>query len=176
MKKLMMLILALSMTIAFAVPNATKIEFSAKTGDKELDVSLSEFNVEAKLNIKNFNREMITNYDVTEKKLEMLKVDYRMQPADVYMALEVSKASGKPMRDVLLQYKENGWNGWGFIAKKMGVKPGSKEFKGMKNRIKERKHRKEKKQEKKEIENKSEVKPQKSEIKKSNQGKGKAKK
>ena len=88
-----------------------------------------------------------------------------MQPSDIYMALEVSKISEKPMQDVISSYKENNGKGWGVIAKKMGIKPGSKKFKALKNRIKERKHLKEKKKKKLKAKSKKKL--------KKNKGKGK---
>ena len=125
----MLLVIILGMCSMYAI---TKIEFSAKTGDKEFDISLAKFNTEASLNIKSFNAEMTTNYKVTEKKLDLLRVKANMQPADIYMALEVSKISKKPMKEVVSSFQKNKGKGWGYIAKGLGVKPGSKEFKALK--------------------------------------------
>ncbi|MDA3837405.1 MAG: hypothetical protein PF574_00295 [Candidatus Delongbacteria bacterium] len=179
MKKLLMLVLMVSLTMVFAIPKPTKVVFKANTGDKELDFTLTQFNVEANLNVKSFNAEMTTNYKVTEKKLEMLRVKNKMQPSDIYMALEVSKVSGKAMEDVLSSYKKNNKKGWGVIAKKMGIKPGSKEFKALKKRIRKKemikKEKKLQKKEQKQIKNKQK-KPKKNNMKSSKQSKGKEKK
>jgi len=156
---------------------ATQIEFSANTGDKELDVSLSTFNVEANLNIKTFNADMVRSYDITEKKLEILRVKSHMQPSDIYMALEVSKVSEKPMKDVISSWQKNNGKGWGFIAKGLGIKPGSKEFKALKTRVRERKQIKEKKKEKnKKVEKKIDKEPKTNDMKSVNETKGKSKK
>jgi hypothetical protein len=56
-----------------------------------------------------------------------------MVTADVYMAPEVAKISGKPIVEVVQSYKSNKGKGWGVIAKNLGIKPGSKEFKVLKN-------------------------------------------
>lgn len=180
MKKLIMLMLVLSLTTVFAIPLPTKVVFKVNTGDKELDVTLSQFNVEANLSIKTFNAEMTTNYKVTEKKLDMLRVKSRMQPSDIYMALEVSKMSGKSMQDVLSSYKKNNKKGWGAIAKEFGVKPGSKEFKAMKKRIRKRemikKEKKLQKKEQKQIKKNKPEKPKKNNIKIKKESKGKGKK
>ena len=143
MKKLIILILVLSLTVVFAVSNVS-IGFNAMTGDKELDVSLSNLNVEANLNIKTFNKEMTANFAVTEKKLEMLRAQSNMQPSDIYMAFEISKASDKPVEKVISSYKSEKEKGWGVIAKKMGIKPGSDKFKKLKKRVKEKHQKKEK--------------------------------
>ncbi|NOR45357.1 MAG: hypothetical protein GQ534_07190 [Candidatus Delongbacteria bacterium] len=176
MKKLIMLMLVLSLTMVFAIPLPTKVVFKVNTGDKELDVTLSQFNVEANLSIKTFNTEMTTNYKVTEKKLDMLRVKSRMQPSEIYMALELSKTSGKPMGDVIISYRKNKDKGWGNIAKGLGVKPGSKEFKALKKKIRKRemikKEKKLQKKEKKQIKNKLE-KPKKNKMKNKKESKGK---
>jgi hypothetical protein len=52
-----------------------------------------------------------------------------MAPADVYMAPAVAKISGKPVVEVVQNYKSNNGKGWGVIAKNLGIKPGLKEFK-----------------------------------------------
>ena len=180
MKKLLMLALVVSLTIVFAIPKPTKVVFKANTGDKELDITLSQFNVEANLNIKSFNTEMTTNFKVTDKKLDILRVENKMQPSDIYMALEVSKTSGKPMGDVITSYRKNKDKGWGNIAKGLGVKPGSKEFKALKKGIRKRemikKEKKLQKKEQKQLKAKKSDKPKKNNMKSSNKGKGKDKK
>ena len=175
MKKLIMLMFVLSLTVVFAIPKPIKIEFSAKTGDKELDVSLSQFNIEANLSIKTFNSDMVGSYGVTVKKLDMLRVKSKMQPSDIYMALEVSKVLGKPINEVVSSYNKNKEKGWGNISKGLGIKPGSKEFKALKKRVRERKQIKEHKKEKKQIKKKQDKKPKKNNIKSSSKSKGKGK-
>lgn len=49
-------------------------------------------------------------------------------PADAYMMLKVSELSGHTPDEVLKVYNANREKGWGYIAKQMGIKPGSKEF------------------------------------------------
>ena len=174
----MLLAIILGMFSVYAI---TKIEFSAKTGDKELDISLTKFNAEANLSIKTFNAEMTTNYKVTEKKLDMLRVKANMQPADIYMALEVSKISKKPMKEVISSFQKDNGKGWGKIAKDLGIKPGSKEFKALKKQVRERKKvKKQKKLQKKEQKqikkNKSEDKPKKKDMKSKKKIKDKGKK
>lgn len=177
MKKVIVLIIVLSLTAVSAVTNITKIEFNAKTGDKELDVSLSQLNIEANLDIKTFNKEMVASFDITEKNLEMLRVKNKLEPSDVYMALEVAKASGKPVKEIILSYKGDKEKGWGEVAKKMGIKPGSKKFMKLKSRIRERHQNKEKKKlgKAKEIKKKSNTNTD-NHIKKYNQSRGKGKK
>jgi len=54
-------------------------------------------------------------------------------PADAYMMLKVGEVSGQPVEKVLDVYKANKDKGWGYIAKQMGIKPGSAEFHALKD-------------------------------------------
>jgi hypothetical protein len=56
-----------------------------------------------------------------------------MGPGDIYMALELSKIGRVTLDNVLSIYKTNKSKGWGFIAKEVGIKPGSAEFHQLKN-------------------------------------------
>ena len=68
----------------------------------------------------------------------------KLQEGDLYVALELSRISGKPLDAVSTAYKSNKSKGWGFIAQSMGIKPGSQEFKLLKQRLdaKAEKHKK----------------------------------
>ena len=41
--------------------------------------------------------------------------------------------SGQPTEDVVRKYKSGKGQGWGALAKSLGIKPGSKEFKALKS-------------------------------------------
>jgi len=53
-------------------------------------------------------------------------------PADAYMVLRLSELSGRSHEDVLRYYQANKHKGWGAMAKDLGIKPGSSEFKALK--------------------------------------------
>jgi hypothetical protein len=55
-----------------------------------------------------------------------------MEPAEIYLALELSFLSGKPLGTVLNIYKNNRGRGWGVVARTLGIKPGSEAFKQLK--------------------------------------------
>ncbi len=54
-------------------------------------------------------------------------------PADAYMVLRLSELSGKSPESVLGVYRQHKGKGWGKMAQELGIKPGSKEFKALKN-------------------------------------------
>ena len=63
-------------------------------------------------------------------------------PADIFMMVHISILSGKPLSSVHDEYKRSKGEGWGVIAKKMGIKPGSTVFHNLKEKIKREVERK----------------------------------
>lgn len=53
-------------------------------------------------------------------------------PADAYMVLRLAELSGKHPEYVLRQYTTKKHQGWGVLAKDLGIKPGSAGFKALK--------------------------------------------
>ena len=127
-----------------------QIEF--KTDDTEFDANLNGVNDKAKLDIKLFDKNLSIEYGVPEKKIEELHT-VKMEPAEIFMAFELAKLSKKSVDDVVNVYKTDKAKGWGYIAKQMGIKPGSKEFHALKDASK--KHGNGKKPEKQKSKGKS---------------------
>ena len=122
MKKVL-LIYSLLMTslISFA-------QFSFNSGSAELDADLNRINTSAKLDFGAFKTELALSFNIEEKRINHLRTSVKMEPAEIYFALELSKISKKPIDNVVEVYKNNKEKGWGFIAKQLGIKPGSPEF------------------------------------------------
>jgi len=106
--------------------------FVAKTGDDDLDVTLTELNVSASVDMNGFKVDMVRAYGVLETKIDDLVVTFGMSAGDVFMTLELAKICKKPIADVAAVYKKNNGKGWGVIAKELGIKPGSAEFHALK--------------------------------------------
>ena len=53
-------------------------------------------------------------------------------PADVYMTLRIGEVAKVPTDRVVIEYRTNKSQGWGVIAKNLGIKPGSSEFHALK--------------------------------------------
>ncbi len=104
-----------------------------KSGDIKLDTDLNSINTEAKLDLGAFKTDLRLKYNVSEKKIDYMSTRLRMQPAEWYFALELGKYSKKPIDEVLNVYSANKDRGWGYIAKQMGIKPGSPAFHALKN-------------------------------------------
>jgi hypothetical protein len=57
-----------------------------------------------------------------------LLINRRWAPGDVYYACALAQVVGQPCRSVIDEWDRNHGQGWGAIAQRMGIKPGSAEF------------------------------------------------
>ena len=108
-------------------------QISFKTGDVELETDLNEINVKANVDFGVFKAEMAATYDIEEKKIDYMHAELVLEPAEIYLALEIGRIANKPVDEVIETYKIHKDKGWGFIAKSLGIKPGSEEFHMLKN-------------------------------------------
>ena len=150
MKKVLMLMLAALMAVGVY---AATLSFA--TGDAELDITLGDINVQAKADVGGFSAELSISSGVSEKEITTLISVEKMEPADVYMAVEIAAIQNISVEKVVTVYKSNKTKGWGAIAKELGIKPGSKEFKELKGKAKEKKEKGNKKESKKSEKGKS---------------------
>lgn len=118
MKKTL-LILALSIT-GF-------VNGQTKTNDVELKSNLNIINQKAKEDLKSIKNDWVNVFHTTIDKIDKL-FSHGLEPSDVFMNLELSRVTKKPIDEVFKVYQSNKEQGWGVIAKKLGIKPGSEAF------------------------------------------------
>lgn len=109
---------------------------SFNTGDAELDLELTRMNRDAKGDFVSFKADLSLSYNVPEKEIDRLHVSVKMEPAKIFPALEIANISKRSIGDVIDVYTEHKEKGWGFIAKQLGIKPGSEEFHALKGNAK----------------------------------------
>ncbi len=103
-----------------------------------MDNDLISINTDAKLNLDAFKADLTTTFGVSVKNLDYM-VSINMEPAEMYLALEISSSVNKPVESVLDMYEANRDKGWGYVAQQMGIKPGSPEFHALKGKSKTKK-------------------------------------
>jgi hypothetical protein len=130
MKKAAILIL----TVIFTGVSNAQVIFN--TGSADLDADLGKINADASLDFGAFKTDLAISYGVSEKKIDYLSISVKMEPAEIYLALELSELSGKSIDHVIEVYQVNRTKGWGVIARELGIKPGSPEFHNLKNNAK----------------------------------------
>ena len=107
-------------------------KYVPNTGDKDLDVVLSNLNVEARVQVDTFVSELSISYAVPKVQIEELVYNMRMPFGDVFLSVWFASSLKKPLAVVVKEYEENKEKGWGVMAKNLGIKPGSDAFHSLK--------------------------------------------
>ncbi|WP_439182312.1 hypothetical protein [Carboxylicivirga taeanensis] len=118
------------------LPVVASAQMSFDTGNARLETDLNSINARANLDFGAFKTELSIGYNISEKKIEYMHGSLEMAPGEIYLALEISKISKRPIDDILCIYNDHGSKGWGYIAKQVGIKPGSEEFHQLKRHSK----------------------------------------
>ena len=108
----------------------TFISFSVIASDFEW---LDNLSVTARADSSGYQLKLATRFHLGDAEVKAVigKVD---DPSDAYMVFRLSEMSHQPVNEVLKQYHVNKGKGWGVIAKRLGIRPGSQEFKLLKTR------------------------------------------
>ena len=128
------LFLALATTLSVGLAAQTTFN----TGDVDFDADLNIINTNAKTDLTAFKADLRATFGVSTENLDYM-VSLNMEPAEMYLALEISVSVSKPIGTVLETYEANRDKGWGYIAQQMGIKPGSEAFHALKGKSKTKK-------------------------------------
>ncbi len=130
-------IILLLLPVSFTYAGDPVSDYKPATGDETLDLNLKELNRLASADKKTFIEKLTGMYDVdiSPERISALIDKDKLQPADIYLAMEFSQISNKTFDDVITEYKKNKSKGWSYIAKQVGVKPGTEELDNVNSRI-----------------------------------------
>jgi hypothetical protein len=122
-----------SKAIASIQPAAKQApRYTPNTGDKDLDVVLSNLNVEAGVHVDAFVSELSISYAIPKVQVEDLVYTRRVPFGDVFVSVWLASSLKKPLSVVVKEYDMNKDKGWGVMAKNLGIKPGSDAFHSLK--------------------------------------------
>lgn len=107
-------------------------EENPKTGDKKFDSYLKRMNEEAKEDPEGFIRRLSERHNVPEQEIREAREKHGLDFGETYMATVLARRTNQRVAVIAEQYKQNKGQGWGVMAQRMGIKPGSPEFKQMK--------------------------------------------
>ena len=96
-----------------------------------LDGFLDEIEIHASADIGSFRADLKLTFDVSDGTLDGL-FQIMTDPSDVYMCLRVGQVAAQPIDRVVEEFQAQKGQGWGVIAKNLGIKPGSEEFHALK--------------------------------------------
>lgn len=129
--------LALATVLAASIGSAGAQTFSLnwnpRSGDVWVDTQLADINRYGSQYRDPFIDEMVRYHGAPRDLVTDLLVNRRWAPGDVYYACTIAQVIGRPCRYVVDEWAANHGQGWGVVARRLGVKPGSAEFHRLKN-------------------------------------------
>ena len=92
---------------------------------------ISGFNIQAEADPSGFRARLATRFKIGDAQINIV-LDNVEKPADAYMVLKLGEMSNVPIENVIEEYKSGKGKGWGALAKRLRIKPGSSEFHALK--------------------------------------------
>jgi hypothetical protein len=102
--------------------------WNPRTGDVWVDNTLNDINQYGYRYREPFVDEMTRYYGAPRDLVSDLLINQRWAPGDVYYACAIAQVIGQPCRYVVDQWQQDHGQGWGVLAQRLGIKPGSAEF------------------------------------------------
>lgn len=129
-----LLTLALGLSLSGAV-TAQVISYNPRTGDVYLDTQLGYMNDYGRNDRDYFVDDVVNSFGAPRYLVNDLLTTRRWDPGDVYYACALAYQLRRPCGDVVKQYDQNRGQGWGVVAQRMGIKPGSAQFHALKGQV-----------------------------------------
>jgi len=126
--------LALGLLVSTSA-SALTIGYRPRTGDIWIDTHLTEINRYGRVDNDYFINDVVSSFGAPRYFVRDLLTTRRWEPADVYYACALAHQLNRPCMDVVRDYGDDRGQGWGVIAQRMGIKPGSAEFHALKGTL-----------------------------------------
>ena len=107
--------------------------WNPRTGDVWVDQTLGDINAYGGRYRESFIDELVRYHGAPRDYVTDLLVTQRWAPGDVYYACAIAQIVGRSCRYVADEWQRDHGQGWGALAQRMGIKPGSAEFHRLKN-------------------------------------------
>ena len=91
---------------------------------------IKDFNIQVQADPSGYRASLGARFQVGDT--EIKTVLGNVEPADAYMLFRLGEISNQPISRVIETYKAQKGKGWGSLAQSLGIKPGSEEFKALK--------------------------------------------
>lgn len=124
----LVLSVCLALSAVAGSASAQTLGYNVRTGDVWVDARLGEINDYGTRYREPFVDELSRNYGAPRSLLVNLLTVRRWAPADVYYACAIARALNRPCAEIVREYDRNPGQGWGAMAQRMGIKPGSRAF------------------------------------------------
>jgi len=122
--------IVMKMIKVFFVVSMALLLFSSAVVAGDFDW-IRNFNIQAEADPSVFRARLGTRFKIGDTQIKIVLNNVE-NPADAYMVLRLGEMSNHSKESVIEEYKSGKGNGWGVLAKSLGIKPGSKEFHALK--------------------------------------------
>ncbi len=119
----------LMLVLALSAAGAQIVMFGLN--DTALEKDLHRINLITKFNMAEFSSKVAKTWGTSEQNV-LLGFRYGLNAYEVYLVIALSRISGRQPMTVISMYRQDKNKGWGVLAKNLGIKPGSKQFKRLK--------------------------------------------
>ena len=102
--------------------------WNPRTGDVWVDQRLGDINDYGYRYRDSFVDELVRYYGAPRDYVSGLLITQRWAPGDVYYACAIGQIIGRSCRYVADEWQQHHGEGWGALAQRLGIKPGSDEF------------------------------------------------
>ena len=127
---------ALLLAGSFAIgAQAQVVGYNFRTGDVWMDTQLGYVNDFGRRDRGYFVDDIVESFGAPRYLVNELLDRRHWLPGDVYYACSLAYAAHRPCGDIARDYEQNRGQGWGVMAQRMGIKPGSAEFHAMKGQM-----------------------------------------
>ena len=128
----------LSATLGLVLTGAASaqvIGYSFRTGDIWVDSQLGQMDDYGRNDRDYFIDDVVTSFGAPRYLVNDLLVTRNFSPGDVYYSCALAYQLRRPCGDVARMYEQDRGQGWGVIAQRLGIKPGSAEFHALKGHV-----------------------------------------
>lgn len=115
----------------FAVAVVLQLAFTAQVHARDFDW-LKQMSIEAQADPSGFSARLSTRFHIGGAEVQAVISNVGGRRADAYMVLRLAEMSHQPVAYVTRRYREDRHQGWGVLARHLGIKPGSRAFHALK--------------------------------------------
>ena len=134
--KIRSVLLAAFVAGAFAAAAPAQVAgYNFRTGDAWVDTELGGFSDYGRRDRGYFVDDLVESYGAPRYLLNELLDKRRWDPGDVYYASALAYQSRRPLADVAREFENSKGQGWGVVAQRMGIRPGSAELHALKGQM-----------------------------------------
>lgn len=90
-----------------------------------------DFNLRAGKNPRDFRARLASRFQAEDEQISAV-IDDVSKPSEAYIILRLGEMSGQPMDRVMAEYDFCRKKGWDAVAKRLGIRPGSREYRKLK--------------------------------------------